>query len=118
MTSGGEVNRLLRDEPPPVNMGRVRPRPDRPGCNRGSVVITSDHSGKDSPLRETKTMKTFILSASALAAVTLMSGAAFADASTPAATMQPIANPPEAAKPVNHGHHHAKHHAKHHHHGK
>ena len=44
------------------------------------------------------------------AATALVSGSAAAQASSPPATMQPIANPPEKAMPMHHGKHHMMHH--------
>jgi hypothetical protein len=64
-------------------------------------------------------MKTIILSASALVLTAVFAGSALADASVPATTMAPIANPAESAKPMHgmhHGHHHHGHHGHHHHH--
>jgi len=70
-------------------------------------------------------MKTILLSASAFALTAFIAGSALADASTPATTMAPIANPAESAKPMHaghghhhHGHHHGGHHGHHHHHKK
>lgn len=60
-------------------------------------------------------MKISTLAAATIAATALIGGSVFAQDAAPAATMQPVPNPPEAAKPMHHGGHHHKHHRKHHH---